>query len=267
MLPVPLPFHRIKTERTRVGICGFVLGCKHIGAGGGVQLRAAATTPPDIMTDYATWLGESPRLTVPCYLSFRSALETRDRRAFRESTAASLCIPFHSGYWFKYETCTPQEKQTNTDFSFFLFYIFFPPFRPKFKRAAGFCRLGSYSGRNTRPSSYSPSCPSLTKLSPSVTSSSDRRRPLGLCQNWVMCECWTGMREKNKTLHTEGQKSKGSTFNESLRVRFYFWGRTCQDSVRDEQKGKKRTERNRVVVSTQVKTQEERNDWNKGKGM
>lgn len=118
----------------------------------------------------------------------------------------------------EYETCTPQEKQTNTDFSFFLFYIFFPPFRPKFKRAAGFCRLGSYSGRNTRPSSYSPSCPSLTKLSPSVTSSSDRRRPLGLCQNWVTCECWTVMREKNKTLHTEGQRSEGSTFNQSFRV-------------------------------------------------
>lgn len=101
-----------------------------------------------------------------------------------------------------------EKKQTNTDFSFFLFLYLFSSFSPKFKRAAGFCRLGSYSGRNTRPSSYSPSCPSLTELSPSVTSSSDRRRPLGLCQNWVMCECWTGIRERNKTLHTEGQKSK-----------------------------------------------------------
>lgn len=145
------------------------------------------------------------------------------------------------------------EKTNKHRLLFLSFLYLFSSFSPKFKRAAGFCRLGSYIGRNTRPSSYSPSCPSLTKLSPSVTSSSDRRRPLGLCQNWVMCECWTGIREKNKTLHTEGQKTKGSTFSESFCVRFHFWGRTCQDSVRDEQKGKKRTERNRVVVSTQVK--------------
>lgn len=156
--------------------------------------------------------------------------------------------------------------KTNKHRLLFLSFLYlFSSFSPKFKRAAGFCRLGSYSGRNTRPSSYSPSCPSLTKLSPSVTSSSDRRRPLGLCQNWVMCECWTGIREKNKTLHTEGQKSKGSTFNASFCVRFYFWGRTCQDSVRDEQKGKKRTERNRVVVSTQVKHRKKKTTETRGK--
>ncbi len=91
----------------------------------------------------------------------------------------------------------------------FLSFLSFFLLSPKFKRAAGFCRLGSYTGHNTRPSSYSPSCPSLTKQSPSVTSSSDRRRPLGLCQDWVMCECWTGIREKNNTLHTEGQRSEG----------------------------------------------------------
>lgn len=150
----------------------------------------------------------------------------RDKRqkGFQRKYSSISLYPLHLGYWFKYETCTPQEKQTNTDFSFFLFLYLFSSFWPKFKRAAGFCRLGSHSGRNTRPSSYSPSCPSLTKLSPSVTSSSDRLRPLGLCQNWVMCECWTGIREKNNTLHTQGQKLKGSTFNGSFCVTIYFGG-------------------------------------------
>lgn len=151
--------------------------------------------------------------------------------------------------------------KTNKHRLLFLSFLYlFSSFSPKFKRAAGFCRLGSYSGRNTRPSSYSPSCPSLTKLSPSVTSSSDRRRPLGLCQNWVMCECWTGIREKNKTLHTEGQKSKDQLSMRLFVLGFTFGGRTCQDSVRDEQKGKKRTERNRVVVSSQVKHRNKKND-------
>lgn len=181
-----------------------------------------------------------------CYLSLRPALETGDRRAFRERTAACLCMPFHSG--LEYETCTPQEKQTDTDFSFFLFYIFFPPLRRKFKRAAGFCRLGSHSGRNTRPSSYSPSCPSLTKLSPSVTSSSDRRRPLGLCQNWATCECWTGMREKKQdTTHRRSEVKKDSTFNRSFsRVRRYFLGgehaRILRETSRRGRKELKETE-------------------------
>lgn len=88
----------------------------------------------------------------------------------------------------------------------FLSFLSFFLLSPKFKRAAGFCRLGSYTGHNTRPSSYSPSCPSLTKQSPSVTSSSDRRRPLGLCQDWVMCECWTGIREKKQ--HTTHRRAE-----------------------------------------------------------
>lgn len=146
---------------------------------------------------------------------------------------------------------------TNIDFSFFLFLSFFL-LSPKFKTAAGFCRLGSYTGHNTRPSSYSPSCPSLTKQSPSVTSSSDRRRPLGLCQDWVMCECWTGIREKNNTLHTEGQRSEGLKLPLFLFVLDFLWERTCRDCARDEEKGKKRTERKGVVVSTQVKHREKK---------
>lgn len=101
---------------------------------------------------------------------------------------------------------------TNIDFSFFL-YLFFL-LSAKFKRAAGYCRLGSYTGHNTRPSSYSPSCPSLTKQSPSGTPSSDRRRPLGLCQEWVMSECWTRIREeKEHTIHRRAQVRKGYNFH------------------------------------------------------
>lgn len=66
-----------------------------------------------------------------------------------------------------------------------------------FIRTVGFCSLGSYTGNNTPPSSYSPSCPSQTLQSPSVTSPNDRRRPLGLCQEWVMCEQgWTKRGQK-----------------------------------------------------------------------
>lgn len=129
---------------------------------------------------------------------------------------------------------------TNIDFSFFLFCYLLSSFLPKFKRAAGFCRLGSYSGRNTRPSSYSPSCPSLTKQSPSVTSSSDRRRPLGLCQNWVMCECWTVIRERNNTLHTEGQRSKLLKLPRVLYVKRFILERTCRDCARDEERGEEK---------------------------
>lgn len=70
--------------------------CKRMCAGGtSSSVPPLRPHPSYIMTDNATWPGENPRLTIPCYLSFRSALETtRDsRRAFRESTTASLCIP------------------------------------------------------------------------------------------------------------------------------------------------------------------------------
>lgn len=130
----------------------------------------------------------------------------------------------------------------------FLSFLSFFLLSPKFKRAAGFCRLGSYTGHNTRPSSYSPSCPSLTKQSPSVTSSSDRRRPLGLCQDWVMCECWTGIREKNNTLHTEVHRSEGLKLPLFRFVCYDFlWERTCRDYVRrgggEEKNWKKRSRR------------------------
>lgn len=87
-------------------------------------------------------------------------------------------------------------------FCFFCFLVGLSRIRFQFIRIGDFCRLGSYIGDNTPPSSYSPSCPSQTLQSPSVTSPSDRRRPLGLCQDWVMCEqCWTGT-GRRKTLET-----------------------------------------------------------------
>lgn len=173
-------------------------------------------------------------------ISFR---DKRQQKGFQRKYRSISLYPFHLGYWFIYKTCTPQKK-TNIDFSFFLFCYLFSSFLPKFKRAAGFCRLGSHSGRNTRPSSYSPSCPSLTKQSPSVTSSSDRRRPLGLCQNWVTCECWTVIRERNNTLHTEGQRSKLLKLPWVLYAKRFILERTCRDCAGDEERGKKRTERN-----------------------
>ncbi len=141
----------------------------------------------------------------------------------------------------------------------FLSFLSFFLLSPKFKRAAGFCRLGSYTGHNTRPSSYSPSCPSLTKQSPSVTSSSDRRRPLGLCQDWVMCECWTGNKgEKQHTTHRRAEVRRVKTSIVSFCLLDFLWERTCRDYVRDEEEGKKRTERKGVVVSTQVKHREKK---------
>lgn len=68
-------------------------------------------------------------LTVPCYLSFGSALETRDsRRAFRESTAASLCIPFIQGIGLNMRRAHHRKnKQTPTSLSFFFksFFLLF----------------------------------------------------------------------------------------------------------------------------------------------
>lgn len=148
----------------------------------------------------------------------------------------------------------------------FLSFLSFFLLWPKFKTAAGFCRLGSYTGHNTRPSSYSPSCPSLTKQSPSVTSSSDRRRPLGLCQDWVVYECWTGIRgEEQHTTHRRAEVTRVKTSIVAISSSSVFWERTCRDCVRDEEKGKKRTERKGVVVSTQVKHREENNDSSRRK--
>lgn len=137
---------------------------------------------------------------------------------------------------------------TNIDFSFFLYL--FSSFSTKFKRAAGFCRLGSYTGHNTRPSSYSPSCPSLTKQSPSVTSSSNRRRPLGLCQDWVTCECWTGIREERTTNYTQ-QVRRVKTSIVSFCFSKIFFGKEHAGIMGEmRRRGRKRTERKGVVIST-----------------
>lgn len=85
--------------------------------GGGAS---TATTPP-ITTGGA----------YHCYLSLRSALETGDRRAFRERTAACLCIPFHSGLNMR-RAHHRKNKQTPTSLSFF-FISFFLLFAPNLK--------------------------------------------------------------------------------------------------------------------------------------
>lgn len=52
------------------------------------------------------------------WISFR---DKRQQKGFQRKYSSISLYALHVGYWFKYETCTPQEKQTNTDFSFFLF--------------------------------------------------------------------------------------------------------------------------------------------------
>lgn len=127
------------------------------------------------------------------------------KRLFRHMTPSQLCILSVNNSLIRYETCNT--TMTNIDFSdilfcFVSFLLGLSRIRFQFIRIGDFCRLGSYTGDNTPPSSYSPSCPSQTLQSPSVTSPSDRRRPLGLCQDWVMREqCWTVTRQK-KTLET-----------------------------------------------------------------
>lgn len=127
------------------------------------------------------------------------------KRLFRHITPSQLCILSVNNSLIRYETCNTTMTNINfsdTFFCFFCFLVGLSRIRFQFIRIGDFCRLGSYTGDNTPPSSYSPSCPSQTLQSPSVTSPSDRRRPLGLCQDLVMCEqCWTGTREK-KTLET-----------------------------------------------------------------
>lgn len=67
------------------------------------------------------------------------------------------------------------------------------------------------------------------------------------------------MGEKNNTLHTEGQRSEGLKLPSFLYFCLldFLWERTCRDYVRDEEEGKKRTER-KGVVSTQVKHREKK---------
>lgn len=122
-------------------------------------------------------------------------------------TPSQLCILSVNNSLIRYETCNT--TMTNIDFSDIRFLFRLSRIRFQFTRIGDFCRLGSYTGDNTPPSSYSPSCPSQTLQSPSVTSPSDRRRPLGLCQDWVMREqCWTLTRQKKNTRDKMGQTGK-----------------------------------------------------------
>lgn len=58
-------------------------------------------------------------------ISFRD--NKRQQKGFQRKYSSIALYLLNLGYWFKYETCTPQEKwQTSTSLSFF--FIFFPPF-------------------------------------------------------------------------------------------------------------------------------------------
>lgn len=70
-----------------------------------------------------TW-GWPYHATCPCD-QLKRQQETAKGLSERYSSIA--LYPLNLGYWFKYETCTPQEEwQTSTSLSFF--FIFFPPF-------------------------------------------------------------------------------------------------------------------------------------------
>jgi len=107
------------------------------------------------------------------------------KRLFRHITPSQLCILSVNNSLIRYETCNTTMTNINFSDTLFLFLLFsgggLSRIHFQFIRIWDFCRLGSYTGDNTPPSSYSPSCPSQTLQSPSVTSPSDRRRPLGLC--------------------------------------------------------------------------------------
>lgn len=52
-------------------------------------------------------------------ISFRD--NKRQQKGFQRKYSSISLYPLDLGYWFKYETCTPQEKwQTSTSLSFFL---------------------------------------------------------------------------------------------------------------------------------------------------
>lgn len=134
--------------------------------------------------------------------------------------------------------------------------FFFVFLSKMFTRTVGFCRLGSYTGDNTLPSSYSPSCPSQTLQSPSVTSPSDRRRPLGLCQDWVMCEQgWTKRGQKGDKGERKHWRQDGwaitsheFSFHFDLSFFFFLWERTCCISARKREE-QNWTERRSGVVT------------------
>lgn len=83
--------------------------------------RPAQSRPSDTTTHYATRVGERELDRTMLLVLWNSFRDKRQQKGFQRKYSSISLYALHLGYWFKYETCTPQEKQTNTDFSFFLF--------------------------------------------------------------------------------------------------------------------------------------------------
>lgn len=114
-----LPGRRPRT-RDRVGPDpargGARLGCfgrDHTAAG-----EASGSEPPPPTPRAITPHGWERTMLLVLWISFR---DKRQQKGFERGNSGIALYAPPSGYWFKYETCTPQEKQTNTDFSCFLF--------------------------------------------------------------------------------------------------------------------------------------------------
>lgn len=114
-----LPVRRSGTVSALIcHVCLGVLGATTLLLG----KRPAQSHPPPPTPRPITphgWEREVDRtMLLVLWISFR---DKRQQKGFQRKYSSISLYALHVGYWFKYETCTPQEKQTNTDFSFFLF--------------------------------------------------------------------------------------------------------------------------------------------------
>jgi len=92
-------------------VCVGLFECQHVCVLGNIQVSPTATTPPsDIMTEYMT--GREPEvdrtMLLVLAISFRD--NKRQQKGFQRKYSSIALDPLSLGYWFKYETCTPQEK-------------------------------------------------------------------------------------------------------------------------------------------------------------
>lgn len=132
--PGPPLSGRVGTDLARVGrLFGLFWGATTLLLGGGGQ-RPAQSHPWDTTTHYATRVGErglDRTMLLVLRISFR---DKRQQKGFERTYSSISLYALRVGYWFKYETCTPQEKTNKHRLLFLSFFkIFFPPFGPNLK--------------------------------------------------------------------------------------------------------------------------------------
>lgn len=80
---------------------------------GNIQLSATTTTPPLRHHDRLCHMtGREPEIdhTMLLVLSISFRDNKRQQKGFQTKYSSIALYPLDAGYWFKYETCTPQEK-------------------------------------------------------------------------------------------------------------------------------------------------------------